>query len=260
MPEPMLSFDRAADYYDQTRTIPDDVAEHIGAFIADKAGFTAEDHLLEAGIGTGRIAVPLAPHVGRITGVDISPKMMHRIPPKQPAKPLSLSIADVHFLPFAAHCFDAAYISHVLHLVSDPLRVLHDLHRVVKPGGLFLHLRNRYQNEGALQRVYDAWDAATKREHSRNSTRWQRIDKALRESPWTFVAEEVFTFAYTARISDLLERLEKRQWSSTWIMDEATWRAGLAAVYAAIDEHLDGNRQASRESSRDFIVEMYTRQ
>lgn len=258
MPDQMLNYDRAAEYYDRTREIQGDVALEIGAFIAEKAGFTLNDHLLEAGIGTGRIAVPLVPHVGSITGVDISPKMMWKIPPKQPVNPIRFGVADVHDLPFAAHTFDAVYVSHVLHLVSNPLRLLQEAKRVVKPDGIFLRMRNRYENEEQLQPIYDAWDAATKKPNSANTTRWNRIGDALFASGWRLQAQQAFTFTYTNRVADLLERLEERQWSSTWIIDDETWKQGLAAVYAAIDKHLDGNRNASFESKRDFIVEIYT--
>lgn len=258
MPEQSVNFDRAAEYYDETRGFPEGIAPQVGAFIAEAVGFTADSHLLEVGIGTGRIALPLAPYVGSITGFDISWQMMNRLRVKQNGEPIRLSAADAHFMPFAQGQFDAAYLTHVLHLVADPVRVAQEIMRVVKEDGIFVHMRNRYNNNAQFQEVVNAWESATGR-GSRMRSRWARIDSSIQEAGWTLQDEKAFSFPYTAYLSDYIERLEKRQWSNTWTMDEETVQRGLQAVYLAVDEHYGGDRNFEKPAEGGFVVQVYHR-
>src|SRR6516225_9203008 len=74
-----ISFDPVADRYDDTRGYSVAVAEHIAAGLMRVGPLGVGSHLLEIGIGTGRIALPLL-HAGvNITGVDISPLMVERL-------------------------------------------------------------------------------------------------------------------------------------------------------------------------------------
>jgi ubiquinone/menaquinone biosynthesis C-methylase UbiE len=254
-----VNFDRAAEYYDRTRGFPEGIAPQVGAFIAEKLDFSDNAHLLEVGVGTGRIALPLAPHVASITGFDISWQMMSKLRAKQNGEPIRLSAADAHFMPFANQHFDAAYLTHVLHLVADPVRVAQEIMRVVKEDGVFVHMRNRYNNTAQFQHVVDAWDTVTKPNVDKGLSRWNRINGAIAEAGWTLEREEIFTFTFTSHLPDFLERIEKRQWSSTWLMDDDTWRRGLDAVYAAIDEHYGGDRDVSGDAEGSFVVQVYKR-
>lgn len=78
-----INFDRASHFYDATRGFPPEVATQIGGFLAASGNLTHQNNVLEIGIGTGRIALPLAPYVGSIVGVDISRNMMLRLREKQ---------------------------------------------------------------------------------------------------------------------------------------------------------------------------------
>jgi SAM-dependent methyltransferase len=63
-----------ADFYD--RLFPPDQApvEYLAALHVPEAGPP-----LEMGVGTGRIAIPLAERVGEVVGVDSSPEMLERL-------------------------------------------------------------------------------------------------------------------------------------------------------------------------------------
>src|SRR3990172_7379881 len=68
-----ISFDRVADVYDETRGLPPRV-------LAKAAGFLAKElqgkRVLEIGVGTGRIAVPLQKSGINLVGIDIAPQMV----------------------------------------------------------------------------------------------------------------------------------------------------------------------------------------
>ena len=74
-----ISFDPVADRYDDTRGYSAAVAERIAQGLMRVGPISAGNHLLEIGIGTGRIALPLLREGVNVTGVDISSRMVERL-------------------------------------------------------------------------------------------------------------------------------------------------------------------------------------
>jgi SAM-dependent methyltransferase len=134
-----IAFDRAAGYYDQSRGLPDGVAEQVADRIDAAVG--REGRLLELGVGTGRIALPLHRRGRRIVGVDLSVPMLDRYRAKAAAlglPPPAVVRADATRLPFRDACADAVLEVHVLHLVPGWRRALAEARRVLRPGGAVL--------------------------------------------------------------------------------------------------------------------------
>lgn len=132
-----LSFDPVADDYDATRTIPPTVAADVARLCVSLASLKRGGLFLDAGVGTGRFAAPLAallPH--QIVGVDISLAMMARAHSKAPA--LALMQADLQRLPFGNGTLAGALVVHILHLVEAWPLVLNELRRTLVPGGVLL--------------------------------------------------------------------------------------------------------------------------
>jgi 16S rRNA A1518/A1519 N6-dimethyltransferase RsmA/KsgA/DIM1 with predicted DNA glycosylase/AP lyase activity len=77
MTEPNISFDRAAGFYDQTRTLSEPMATIGVQTILDLAG--PHGSILEVGIGTGRLGVPLLQRGANLIGCDLSIKMMNKL-------------------------------------------------------------------------------------------------------------------------------------------------------------------------------------
>lgn len=125
---------RVADQYDALRGHPPAVARQIGEALAAAAG--GPGHVLEPGVGTGRVALPLLEAGCEVTGVDLSADMLAALAGRELPR-LHLVRGDVTRLPFAAASFDAAVCVHVLHLV-DSRAVLEALLHLVRPGGTLL--------------------------------------------------------------------------------------------------------------------------
>src|SRR5215831_38802 len=127
-----VSFDPIADRYDATRGYPPEVEQQIAEGLVRTGGLQEGATLLEIGIGTGRIALPVLAMGRNVTGVDISTGMVERLRAKydalrqeQPERiwgALHVEMADMSALPFASETFDAAVAVHVLHLVPQWLR------------------------------------------------------------------------------------------------------------------------------------------
>jgi len=101
----------------------------------------ARDRVLEVGCGTGVVARDLAGLVGRagvVTAVDPSATLLARaraLSRGTPGGRVLFRHADGQRLPFADGRFDAVLAITVILHVEDPLRVVKEMVRVVRPGG-----------------------------------------------------------------------------------------------------------------------------
>lgn len=133
-----ISFDKIADVYDAQRAHPPEVAAQIGQAFVAELGVGA--HVLELGVGTGRIALPAAAAGLHVTGIDISSGMLVVAAEHAYAAGVTLDLhqGDAHDLPFPTDHFDAALAVHVLHLLADWRKALSEIARVVRAGGALI--------------------------------------------------------------------------------------------------------------------------
>ena len=94
--------------------------------------------VLEAATGTGLIAVNIAACVRRVEATDFSPKMIDKAKKKKAPGNIRFSVEDATALSFADSSFDAVIISNALHIMPDPVKVLSNISRVLKPKGLLI--------------------------------------------------------------------------------------------------------------------------
>lgn len=132
-----VAFDDAVDFYDETRGLSPEASRATTELLATE--LSGSRRLLEVGVGTGLLALPLVERGFRVVGVDLSAPMILRTREKAGAgAPLGLAVADATRLPFRSGSFDAAFMRHVLHLVPSWESALAEVVRVVRPGGRFL--------------------------------------------------------------------------------------------------------------------------
>lgn len=128
-----MSFNRAADYYDATRGLPEQVRTALADVLA--AELAGASRCLEVGVGTGRIALPLHERGVRIVGSDIAPTVLARLVANAGGvAPFPLVCADATRLPFRPAVYDAVLFCHVLHLVTDWRAAVDEARRMLRPG------------------------------------------------------------------------------------------------------------------------------
>lgn len=100
-----------------------------------------DDHVLEIGCGTGTTAIHHAPNVAHIRATDISAEMIDIARAKAReagVNNVDFEVASVDDLRAAPNSFDVVLAHSILHLVPDVNRVLLQLHKMLKPGGLLI--------------------------------------------------------------------------------------------------------------------------
>jgi SAM-dependent methyltransferase len=218
-----ISFDRAADYYDETRGLPDHLMRQlVSALVAE---LPRHRPCLEIGIGTGRIALPLIEQGVHVIGVDISLEMLRKLLAKSREHETNVAIADATRLPFADRTFGSAIASHVLHLIPEWKVALDELMRVVGPGGVLLASRSADSHaewQRAVRRHF--FDVAGNPAWPPGMNRIDDLDAEMRRRGATVTTVSDIHNEESLSIAELLTLLEKGIWSACWAIDEETRR------------------------------------
>ena len=252
--QPLRSFDRVAEVYDATRTAPAHVAAAVTDALLRVLRATADaPRLLEVGIGTGRIAVPLAAAGVRVTGIDISAKMLEVLRSKR--GDIQVVFAEAAQLPFRAASFDAALFVHILHLVPDIEATLRASIRVVSKGGVLIHAFDE-SDEGSLhveagRLLWDVVEALThaKRPADVHGEAAATFERVLREHGATVEEHVVMRYQAPFVARKALEHLRRREFSSHWGIPDAAFEDVVERLERHYEQRwgdLDAERPASK--------------
>jgi demethylmenaquinone methyltransferase/2-methoxy-6-polyprenyl-1,4-benzoquinol methylase len=126
-------FDRIAPVYDFMNHAMTLGLDRRWRRLAARAVVHQGDDVLDSCCGTGDLAIEDARLGGRVTGLDFSEPMLERARRKAPE--LEWVRGDALALPFADESFDAATVGFGIRNVADLEAGLHELARVLRPGG-----------------------------------------------------------------------------------------------------------------------------
>lgn len=129
--------DRMAEVYDEWFAVPSDTEDTV-AFLSDLAG---PGPVLELGVGTGRVAVPLAQRGYEVHGVDASEAMVEKLRAKAGGEDIPVTIGDFAELNVEGE-FSLVYVvfNTFFALLSqeDQVRCFSNVARRLREGGVFL--------------------------------------------------------------------------------------------------------------------------
>lgn len=130
-------FDRVASDWDTMRIAYYD--ERVIDRLGDFAELTPEMIVADVGTGTGFVAAGIAPRVAQVIGIDISERILEVARSNLAdlgIDNVDLREGDITALPLPDDSVDAAFANMVLHHAEDPVAMLNEMARVVRPGGV----------------------------------------------------------------------------------------------------------------------------
>lgn len=288
-----VSFDPVAHMYDATRGYPEEVARQLVQQVDRVADGNAQTRFLEVGVGTGRIAVPLAGLGRQYTGIDISEKMLSRleeklhaahwreaslewgsVPDEDATRKLSvqrfaheesqgnirLVVSDMTAIPFHDDTFDAVIAMHVFHLVEEWQEALREVLRVLRPGGVLIRCWD------------DKWEEHWKPGPGDIRKRWSEIvQEAGVSTAHPGVGEQVVTtwlqqqgfeteqFAvvdWEREVTPraIFEGLKQRLWTSTIFVPDDIFAASIERLQQWVDEHYGATIDDKYVQSQRIVV------
>lgn len=106
---------------------------------------TKDLQCLDIGCSSGIITYALAPHFKMIIGGDIDKDAIRLASKMNKTGNLSFKIIDVLSLPFSSNHFDVIICNNVYEHVPDPNRMITEIYRVLKKGGIcYFAATNKY--------------------------------------------------------------------------------------------------------------------
>jgi SAM-dependent methyltransferase len=196
--------------------------------------------------------LPLAQHVREVVGVDRSRAMLGRLQHKRKGEPLFPLIADGSALPLRDHSCDAVVTVHFFHLVADWQGALHEVARVLRPGGLLLV----GEDSRVLPELWDvAYQVVPKPENVGVNARLEHFPCEVGFE----VAREPLELPFVTRVDfpTFLREIEERVWSATWRVPDADLAELLRLMRAAIVERWS-SVDAVIDVERTFHLRCYT--
>jgi ubiquinone/menaquinone biosynthesis C-methylase UbiE len=245
-----VSFDRIVDTYDQTRggfpvgrTFADAVMRYIPP---------APARIVELGVGTGLVALPLTEHGYAVVGVDLSSKMIAVARDRIGA---GVAIGDASRAPIASASCDAVVAARILHVVGDPGAALLDAARIVRPHGRIVVI---LAGSTRTEQPRDDIDEATMAMHA-GRLRGPNADTVIELALATGALELVDrgltdALPYDESPRDHADKIRNRSWSGFWEIDDETWARAAEPAMERLLALPDPDRPRRRERSQSVCV------
>ena len=116
------------------------------------------ERVLDIGVGTG-LALATYPKHARVTGIDLSEGMLRRARRRVQNDGMTwvnLALGNALELPFEADTFDQVLLSHVITVVSDPVRLIEETRRVIRPRGQIVII-NHFRSSNRFFALLEKW-------------------------------------------------------------------------------------------------------
>jgi ubiquinone/menaquinone biosynthesis C-methylase UbiE len=245
------SFDRAADFYDRTRSLPADAMAEIIPMLAHQ--LAGKGPCLEIGVGTGRFALPLHEAGVAMTGIDLSRPMMAVLVDKAGGQlPFPLAMADATQLPFPSDAFGAGIACHVLHLIPDWPVAVAELVRVIRPGGVILIDRGGETKDAFIDQVRRKFmaEAGIQRRHLGADGARADVEGALVSRGATVERLPTVVARSTTTAAALIDELEANCFSWTWPLDDRTRLRAAQRTRVWVGDELGSLNESQRVEVR----------
>lgn len=241
-----VNFSPAADFYDKTRG-GEARGRRIAPAIAER---TAKDRLLlDAGMGTGVVALALTDLGYSVVGIDLSHSMLTKAVSRvgQTAAAASLTA-----LPFPERTFSQVYSVWVTHVVGDLRKGLQEVHRVLEPGGRYVVIPGMILfDDHPVGRIMEEIQSRT----AEADDRAERILPLAESVGFTAVeVGELDAATHEHSPEQIASGLEQRMFYHLWAVDDAVFEEKVAPLVRELRALPDPDRPITRWTRRQIIV------
>lgn len=258
-----IAFDRAVEYYDQTRGYPAGIEAQAVAVVANALGLAAGQPVLEVGIGTGRMAVPLMRTQGySYYGMDLSMPMMLKLREKQqPGENIPLLQGDATMLPYKSGSFAGVVVVHVFHLVSDRAAMIAEIKRVLQPGASLVAVGDSVPQgdniQSELARKFDDFlreGGGEPRRQPDGPSEWDATLADLQAASPNVEDYTAFEWPQSRTPATLLDGFRRRIWSGQWDIADDTYQPALDKFSAWLQTEYGDRMNEPITNQRKFRV------
>jgi SAM-dependent methyltransferase len=147
--------------------------------LIDFAGIETGDRVLDAGCGTGSLAIELTkrPEPAAVTGVDIAAPFVEYAEARCADPRLRFRTGDAEALDWPAASFDRCFSLLALNFMSNPARALAEMRRVTRAGGAVAAAVWDFSGGLVYQRIF--WDTAAALDPEADSARGRHFSSPL---------------------------------------------------------------------------------
>jgi len=216
-----ISFDRVAERYDSTRGLPEEVMKVVLA--AFEKIMSRDTLVLDAGVGTGRFAIPLQERGFEVVGLDVAPKMLAKAREKGLQ---NLFRGDLCFMPFMDDSFQFTISVHVLHLIKDWRCALSEIGRVTTDEFMSVLSLKEHSPAQEVRKVYEEACSQLGYEVRHVGMRERELPDIL--PPDSF--KDLIVYEHTMDVGNLVEGFQERLFSNLWSVPEEIHAQAMEVV------------------------------
>ncbi|MFI6638946.1 class I SAM-dependent methyltransferase [Streptomyces sp. NPDC050504] len=241
-----VNFSPAADFYDKTRG-GEARGRRIAPAIAER--ITKDEPTLDAGMGTGVVALALTETGHSVVGIDLSHSMLTKAVHRVGNVAAAASLTD---LPFAAGTFSQVYSVWVTHVVGDLRKGLSEVHRVLKPGGRYVVIPGMILfDDHPVSRIMEEIQSRT----AEADDRAERIVPLAESVGFTAVeVGELEAAVHEHSPEQIASGLEQRMLYHLWAVDDSVFDEKVAPLVRELRAQPDPEAPVVRRTRRQIIV------
>jgi SAM-dependent methyltransferase len=213
---------------------------------------TGRGRVLEVGVGTGQVALPLHAVGVEVIGLDLARPMMDKLIERAGGnKPFSLLQGDATRMPFADETFGATYLRWVLHLIPEWPAALAETVRVVAPGGVVLVLLGSAGEDTPQAEIQARFAEIAGIPFGPPGLMWagyQELDGEMASLGASPRALPAFTEVERNGLDTFLDSVEQRRYSWTWrVPDDERFADAVAEIRGFAEERFGPIDRLPRE-------------
>ncbi len=241
-----INFDRIASIYEESRG----GLRRGRSYAASLSGRLRPGRILEIGIGTASVALPLVESGRELVGVDLSPKMLALAHDRLGNR---VAVADVMALPIADASMPNVLAVWVLQLVGSVDATLREARRVLVGGGRLIVVPSRGHFSGDdIDAVSVDFQTEIRGSRQDDPERIVAAGAALGFRLVESAATEAQHFEQTP--AEVISDIEARRFGILLDLGDDDWRRVVEPALAMLRALPDQHRPRRRSSRHDLLV------